>query len=175
MVEIDGPDPTFVGSFTGLNVGTALTGDIVTLYGSASKIIRVIQIVVSATIAVAAAHFDVSLATRTTITAGGASTALDIGRQDTLDAVTTATNFLQFTATPVAGNLGTKQGSQKMFAPVAGAAYATPIIWNFGFGAGAKALYLRGVNQGLAITLNGATPANASSFTGFIIYSERDN
>lgn len=177
--EIDGPDNTYIAAFTALNVGVAATTDIVTLYNSASKVIRIVQVAIQGNIATAAATFIASLELRTTVFAGGTAVNLATGPLDSNDPALTATNLKSFTAAPAAGTAGTKLGSQKLFLPIAGSAQAFPAIWNFANIAGAKAVYLRpnasSQTQGIALTLSGATPANATSLEGWIIWTERDN
>src|SRR3569833_2131167 len=160
--EVDGPFNTYCAAFTNVNVGTVATTDFFTLYGSASMIVRIVQIVLSATVATAAAHFDLRVLTRSTIFTGGTPVAVTGISQDPSDPAPTATNINVFTAPPTVGTLVGVQSVQKLFLPTPGAALNNSITFNFGFGAGAKSLILRGVNQGMALDLNGATPANAT-------------
>ena len=173
VAEIDGPDPTYIASFTGLNVGTSATTDIMSMSGSSTMLIRIVQVNLSGLALTAGAHFDVIALIRSTLNTGGTSSAMNVGKQDSNDPATSATNLLTYTAAPATGTLLGYQGSQKLFAPVAGSALNVGVQFNFGYGAGAKALLLRNVNQSFCLNLGGVTPANGTSFDGFLVYTER--
>lgn len=180
MVEVDGPYNTFCGVFTNLNAGTLATTAICTLTAPVSKVIRIVQVQIGGTIATAAAHFDVLLSTyKGNPISGGTAQTITSVPQDPADPVASA--ILQtWTAAPTLPTLVGVSASAKIFCPVAGAALNVGQQFNFGYGAGAKALTLRAAdlstnNSIFAITLNGATPTNISSFDGFIIWTESDN
>lgn len=175
--EVDGPDYTYCGVVTGLNVGTSATTDIFTIYGAAGYILRIVQILVSATIATAAAHFDCLVLTRRgagSQPTSGTSSAVTAAIQDSQDQASQATNLKSWTAAPTVGGATVQtQANGKLFAPITNNQLNTGLQFNFGFGAGAKALLLRGVNEGCCVNLNGVTPANASSFDITVIWTER--
>lgn len=179
MVEVDGPYNTYCGVFTNLNAGTLATTAILTLAAAANKVVRVVQVCIAGTAAVAGAHFDVVLATyKGVAVSGGTPVGVTAVPQDSGDPA--AGSVCQaYTAAPTLPTLVGSSASAKIFCPVAGSALNVGQQFNFGFGAGSKALTLRAAdlvnnNSIMAITLNGATPANVTSLDGFVIWTESD-
>lgn len=176
QTPVDGFKASYMAVFVALNVGTAATTEIVTLYGSATNVIRVLQIGISGTIATAAAYFDVVLAKRSAVPTGGTSSALTGTPLDSQQQATSATNILQYTAAPTAGATVGNVIAGKLFCPITGtpALDTPPLILDLRsqWPGQHKPTILRGIGEGVAITLNGVTPANASSLTGWILYTE---
>jgi len=175
ICEIDGPDNSYIASITGLNVGTLATTDIFVLYGSATRILRIVQVGITATANTAGAHFDVQIQGRSTAVSGGTPAVVTPSVQDPLDPASTANVCQGYTAAPVAGTSTGIFAAAKLFAPTPGSSLNVGAQFNFGYGAGCKAMILRGVNSGMAINLAGATPANPTSFDIFVVWTERDS
>lgn len=179
MVEVDGPYNTYCGVFTNLNVGTLATTAILTLAAGLGKVVRVVQVAIAGTAAVAAAHFDAVVSTyKGAAISGGTVVPVSSIPQDPGDPA--AVSVIQaYSVAPTLPTLVGASASAKIFCPVAGAALNVGQQFNFGYGAGSKALTLRAAdlaanNSIMAITLNGATPANATSLDGFVIWTESD-
>lgn len=161
---IDGFQATFCASILGLNVGTSATTDIFTIFGSASKLVKVTRLQIMATIATAAALFDVLLSKRSAATTAGTPVAGVVIPLDSTNAAGTAL-VKGYSAAPTAGAALGNVGTAKLYLPITG----TPspldraLVFEFGNRPG-QAIALRGVAQGLALTLNGATPADVTSW-----------
>ena len=151
----------------GLVTATSAT-DIFTITGSATKIVRVKYISISATTTSATpAALDVLLLKRSTANLTGTSTGSPtIVPYDSTSAAATAT-VLAYTANP--GTLGTLVGTalrnQKLMQMLA--TYTATdfppddkIIWDFG----THPIILRGITEVLAINLNAASATGTSSF-----------
>lgn len=162
-------DPTIVGNATyratykNLSVGTAATTNIATIAGSATKTVKVTSIKISGTIATTAENYDAQVNRQSAADTGGtATTAATIDLNDTNNGAATAAAPKFYTAAPTAGTLVAAICSRKIFFPVAPAEaqqyellpQAAP---------GKQGITLRGTSDVLAVTLNGATPAHASS------------
>jgi len=129
--------------------------DVVTVYGSASKTVRVKSVTVSG-VATTAGTMDVSLVKRTAANTAGTSTAPSVAKFDSQDADASAV-VKQYSANASALGAGVPLATKKLNMGVAGAGG----VVSFDFATrNDKALILRGVAQGLAINLNGqAVPA----------------
>jgi len=143
--------------------------DVVTIYGSATKTVRVKNVTVSG-LATTAGSMDVSLVKRTEVNTEGTSSAPTAAKFDSADGSATAT-VAQYSANPTALGAGVMLATKKLNMGVAGAGGV--VVFDFAT-RNDKALVLRGVAQGLAINLNGqVVPAD-----GTISYSvefEEDN
>jgi hypothetical protein len=120
----------------------------------------------SATATTAAAGFDVLLKRQTTADTGGtAATAATILKAQLSDATATAVAPLFYTAAPTAGTVTGTQLATKLFAPITGTpAQVVPVEVLGNPGRMAKPITLSGVTDILAVTVNGVTPANATSW-----------
>lgn len=131
--------------------------DVVTLYGSATKTLRVKQVVVSG-LATTAGSMDVSLIKRTAVNTAGTATAPTVALFDSSDSAASAT-VAQYSANPTTG-AGIALATKKLNMGVAGA--GGTVCFDFA-NRNDKALILRGAAQGLAINLNGqAVPAGGT-------------
>lgn len=124
--------------------------DVVTVYGSATKTIRVKSVTVSG-LATTAGSMDVSLVKRTAANTGGTATHPTIAKFDSGDATATAT-VSQYSVNPTGLGTGTIVESKTLNMGVAGA--AGTVVFDFAT-RNDKALILRGATEGLAINLNG--------------------
>lgn len=151
---MDGNKATYSASVTGL-VGVA--GDILTIYGSATKTVRVTRMSFSG-IATAAATMDLTLIKRSTIDTVGTPAAVTATPHDSQSAAATAT-LNSYTAAPTPGTaVGTPIRSVKVDIAAAGAQEQVQ-PWDFGNGP-KQGIVLRGVAQGLCMNV-GATQAGA--------------
>jgi len=140
-------------------VPAASATDLATIYGSATKLVKVRRVTVSLLAGSAAAAL-LFLVKRSTVNTGGTSTAATRVPMDSTNAAATAT-VLSYSANPA--GLGTSVG-------VIGGEYALvatsttggqSVRYEFG-GLGAQPLVLRGVAEGLAINANGVTFASGA-------------
>lgn len=169
---LDGFKATYSAAFTALNPGTAATTDVFVLVGSATKTIRVLRFGISGTEATAAAYKDVVLSIRSAATTAGTSSTATIVPYDSSDPAGTAI-FRGYTAAGTAGAAVGTIAAFKLFCPITGtpALVNPPVILDFGIRAG-RAVVLRGIAQNLAVTFNGATPANAGSIDAWVEFTE---
>ena len=79
------------------------TAPFFSIYGSATKTIRIHRIIVSATVATTAVYGDVVLSSRTVAISGGTATTLTQVPKDQTSAAGTATNVKIYTVAPTAG------------------------------------------------------------------------
>lgn len=149
-VSTEGTKATYCVGIIGITPAATPT-DIVTIYGSGSKTIRVTRIEVSG-MATAAATVDLQLIRRSTADTGGTSTNPAAVAHDTNNPGATAVVTL-YSANPTLGTgVGTVRGG-KLNLGAAGAAGS--LIWDFGTRNG-QGMVLRTAAQGLAINWNGA-------------------
>jgi hypothetical protein len=147
----------------------ATATDVVTVYGSATKTVRVKNVTVSG-LATTAGSMDVSLVKRTAVNTEGTSTVPTVAKFDSTDAAVTAT-VAQYSANATALGAGVMLATKKLNMGVAGAGGTV----GFDFATrNDKALVLRGVAQGLAINLNGQAVAEGGSIT-YAVEWEEDN
>lgn len=172
VCDVDGPDPTYIAAFTAFSPGVAATTDILTLAGSATQTVRVLQVGLFVDTATAAAEYDVQLVRRSTAGTGGTATTVTGRPLDKNDAAATAVAKI-YTVAPTAGTLVGLLWAKQAYVPVA-PAIAASVLFDFSaLGKGGKALILRGTTDVLAVNLNGATPANALSIDGYVVWTER--
>lgn len=167
---------TYASAYIGLTPAASCT-DLAILNGSASKVIRVMRVVVSAiTSAATGATLDLVLAVRSAAnTAGTAVTAAAIVPFDSNDAAATAT-LTAYSANPTTGTLVGNVYVTK-FQQTLGTATATDFPSNLPFQAqwgmtDSKPIVLRGAAQGLAINFNGSSFAAGASVDLFVEWTE---
>ncbi|KMO85850.1 hypothetical protein AB840_11295 [Megasphaera cerevisiae DSM 20462] len=153
----EGKNPTYGVSGVALTPDATPT-DVVTVYASAAKSVKVKKVIVSG-VATTAGTMNVSLVKRTAANTGGTSTSPSIGQFDSADSAATATVKV-YSAKPTSVGAGVAIASKALNFGVAGAAG----IVEFDFTTrNDKALYLRGAAQGMAINLNGgAVPSGGA-------------
>ena len=172
----DGGKATYSASYTAQSVGTAATTALFGLVGSASKVVRLLQLIVSATTITAGVTYDFSLQKETALPTGGTlATAATIVPWDSSDGAATAvTRF--YTATPADGTVTGVFLVAKLTTYITALTTILPPIsvLNLVFGnlPGAKAPVLRGAAQGIFATINTATPGNASSWDVTMVWTE---
>lgn len=140
------------------NTPAATPTDVATLYGSATKKVKIKRVTVSG-VATTAGTMQVLLTKRTAANTGGTSTSATIGQFDSTDTAATAVSKL-YTANPTSLGAGVALSAQLLNFGIAGA--AGTVIFDFA-NRNDKAIILNGTTEGLAINLNGgAVPAGGT-------------
>lgn len=142
----------------------ATATDVLTLAGSASKVIRITKILVVGK-ATSAAVYDLYVIKRTAANTGGTSTSPTGVKADSNDPAQTATLKL-YTANPSALGTGQAFEANKLYlaAGTTPNASTLPSVYYFG-NRGDKAPVLRGTSEVLAINFNGqAVPAGTELY-----------
>lgn len=149
-------------------VTAALATDIFTITGSATKIIKIKKIRITATRS-GNTTTDIALIKRSTANTGGTSAVEASVPHDSASAAATAV-VRSYTANPTVGTpVGTIR-TQKQFINVIATRTSDVIEWNFGQDT-SQPIVLRGVTQVLAINLLGVT-VTTPSFDIFVEYTE---
>ena len=159
---------TYVASGTVVPVTGAT--DLVTIIGSATKLVKLIRVVFSATILTAAINGSVSIVKRSTADTGGTSTAPALIPLDSANAAATAV-IAAYTANPT--GLGTAVGAiwqAKYLYQIA--ASGNPTVLTIDFNQLGQAGTLRGVAQQLALNLNAVAFASAGSVDYSFVFTE---
>jgi hypothetical protein len=158
--QLDGFKATYSAAITGLTAPATPT-DAFTITGSATKVVRVTRVGISASEQTSALR-DVQLIKRSTANSGGTSSSITAVPHDSADGAATAT-VLAYTANPT--TLGTSVGivrTTNIDVAATNLVGASDYLeWKFGDGP-SKGIVLRGTSQVLAINLNGVTSANNS-------------
>lgn len=145
----------------GVNITPAATPtDVATIYGSATKTIRVKSVTLCGS-GSDNATMNVSLVKRTAVNTAGTSASASMAKFDSIDNNATAT-VKQYTANPSGLGAGYDLAVSKIRFGVPGVGECK--TWDFGT-RNDKAVVLRGAAQGLAIDLNGGTLPTAPKFS----------
>jgi len=157
-VKMEGDAATYGIAVTG-NTPAATPTDVFTLYGSASKVIKIKRILVAGA-ATTAGSMTVFVTKRTAANTGGTSTAPTIGKYDSADATPAATPAL-YTANPSALGAGVALRYNRLNFGVAG----SNGIVEFNFSNNNdKPIILNSATEGIAINLNGGTVPTGGAF-----------
>lgn len=155
---------SFVATYSAatLNLTPAtLATDVLTLFGSATKAIKILRIGISG-VQTNAGQVTAQLIKRSATNTGGTSSAPTPTPHDSADAVATAT-VKAYTANPTA--LGTAVGTIRTarlgLPSVTSATSSSFIEWTFG-DIPEKSIILRGIAEGIAINLGGVTLTGGS-------------
>jgi hypothetical protein len=127
----------------------------VTLYGSASKTVKVTRIHASLTIGTAALG-AITINKYSTAVSAGTKTSPAMVPYDASDAAATATNNNAYTAAPTAGTLIGSIASQRGLMSSATVTGNCQFTFDFGGRDGSKPIILSGTSQGIALVLAGA-------------------
>ena len=176
IAPVDGQKATYSAAIIGLVPGASAT-DIATLTGSASKVVKLIKVEITATTTSATpAALDVLLLKRSTANTLGTSTGSPTPvPHDSANPAVSAT-FLAYTAPPTTGTLvGTALKNDKFMMALA-TATATDFpgvnkitwIWD----GAEQAPTLRGIADVVAVNLNSATPTATASFDVTFVWTE---
>lgn len=176
-VSIEGSgSPTYSAAYTAQSVGTSATTAVFYIAGSATKTVRLLQMIVSVTVATAGVAFELTMQKESVLPTGGTkATAATIVPWDSADGAATATTAF-YTVTPTDGTVTGVMLVEKFYAYITPATTVQPPVTtrNYIFNQpGMKLPTLRGIAQGFVWTLNAATPANATSFDVNFVWSER--
>lgn len=173
-LDFNNGKPTYSAAYLAQSAGTSATTDIFILGGSATKVVRLLQLAITITTATAGVAYDVMLVKESALPTGGtAATAATIAPWDSGFAAATAiTRF--YTATPTTGTQIGTLFTYKYFSFISPATTVLPpkdsIIWTPPVGAAAPAL--RGAAQCFSVTINAGTPANATSWDVSCVWTE---
>jgi hypothetical protein len=166
---LDGSKATYSAAITGLVFAASAT-DIFTITGSASKVVRVIQMSLSAT-QTASNRRDTQIVKRSTANTGGTSSTPTVVPHDSTDPAGTAV-VRAYTANPTLGALVGVMRSRKILidTPTAAGGASDDSVWNFG-DRNDKSGILRGTAEVLAINMNAVTSAGNSCGL-FVMWTE---
>jgi hypothetical protein len=164
---IDGLKATYSAGVTSVS-SAALATDIFTITGSATKLIRVLQVLISGYRSVSSA-IPIRLDKRSTANTGGTPLTVTSCPHDSNDP--SATALVQaYSTNPTTGVLVAVIRSQEMFLNTQATGQSDVIDWEFGLLPG-KAIVLRGTSQVLAVNLGGLT-ITGGTFDFFITWTE---
>jgi len=162
-----GSKATYVASGTVVPVTGAT--DLVTIIGSATKLVKLIRVVFSGTIVTAAINGSVSIIKRSTADTAGTSTAPALNPLDSNNAAATAV-MAAYTANPTLGTtVGTIWQAKYLYVI---AASGNPSVLTIDFNQLGQAGTLRGVAQQLALNLNAVAFASAGSVDYSFVFTE---
>jgi len=158
---------TYVASGTVVPVTGAT--DLVTIIGSATKLVKLLRVVFSGTIVTAAINGSVSIVKRSAADTAGTSTAPTIIPLDSNNAAATAV-LAAYTANPTLGTaVGTIWQAKYLYVI---AASGNPSVLTIDFNQLGQAGTLRGVAQQLALNLNAVAFASAGSVDYSFVFTE---
>lgn len=163
---------SYVAAITG-TAAAAGTAPFFSLFGSATKTVRIQRIRVCGTVGTAAVYALLVCTKRTAVGTGGTATTITPVAKDSTSGAATATNVKFFTAAPTAGTGGGVVASAMSFLPITGtpALGPQPVVWTFGDTDEQEALVLRGANEGIELSTT-ATTTNAPTFSVMVEFTE---
>jgi hypothetical protein len=159
-------------AYRGADITPAATAtDVLTLTGSANKLIRLTKIGLSGS-ATAASLQDLYIAKRLTANTAGTFTNPVAAKYDTLDPTASGIITL-YTANPTALGTGSPLEGDKLYLPAAALPTAEPSHWNREYGLGeAQCPTVRGAAESICIGFGGAAIAAGASFYFYIEWTE---
>lgn len=175
-ISVYDKDGTYVGqkatyAVTAQFTAPAGTAPFFTLYGSASKTVRVLRVTYQATVATTAVAGFIQLSNRSTTASGGTSTLLSGTPLDSNDPASTATNIRSYTVAPTAGTLiGVIEMRRTPLAVTAATAASEHIAYDFRANEN-RPIVLRGVNEGIDLSYQ-ATTTNATAVIVTVLFTE---
>lgn len=169
IVSTEGTKPTFSTGSVGFTLPATPT-DVVAIYGSATRTIRVLRVVVSGTAATAAQGIAVALIKRSTALAGGTAVNPAVAAFDSNSPTVTAT-VAHYTALGTPGTSAGIVAARTVNFPVTTSAFSDRFVVDFTQN-NSQALVLRGTTQGLVVNLNGVALANATTLSYEIVWTE---
>lgn len=167
---VDGYKATYMSSFAAVSAGTSATTDFFTIFGSATKTLRVLQIGFGGTIATTAENWNVLIQKCSAVPSVASIVATTVVPLDSSDAAGTATTIGVWTTAPTAATYVGKIAAQNVFLSIA-PAVTQSVVFNFGNLSG-HAIVLRGIAQGVSLSFNAITPAHATSLSGYVLWTE---
>lgn len=168
-----GQKATYAAAVTAKTAVFAGTAPFLALYGSASKVIRVQRILVTATVATAAVYGDLVVRLRTATISGGTKTDLTQVATDQNNPAATAAICGLYTAAPTAGTGGGPIAAMSAYCPITATAALGPGFYDFDWRHRweTEAPVLRGTGQGVEVAF-GTTPTNAPTVVAAIWWTE---
>lgn len=159
-VNTEGLKASYSAAIAGLVPLSTGATDLFTLYGSASKTIRITHLSIIGT-ATGFTDVPLSVIKRSAANTGGSSSAPSIAPHDSNNAVATATP-LAYTANPtgLGASVAIIRASNLGLSAVA-TVFPSPLTWDFTI-RNTQAIVLRGVAQGLAINFNSTAVVGGS-------------
>ena len=145
----------------------ATPSDILTIQGSATKVIRIKSIIINGNSASLAAY-PMSLIRRSTVHTGGTSTVLAAGLHDTTDPAATAV-VRYFTANPTVGTLVSTLHVGRVIA--ASASNLDRLAFQYSW-QNDKAVVLRGASEFLAVNMGGTVLAGSTTMDVDMLWTE---
>ena len=168
-----GQKQTYAFATTAKTVTAAGTGPFFSICGSATKTVRLQQLVIGGTVATAAVYADVELTMTSAATSAGTATALTKVPHDSTNSASTVNLLNYYTALATAGTAVGKIGSQGAVFPITAtvAAQQASVIWDWTNRQESQAPVLRGTAQCVEASF-GTTTTNAPTLTVQGIYTE---
>jgi hypothetical protein len=169
---IDSYKLSYAAAFSAVTPGTSATTDVLQIFGSATKTVRVTRLGFSLTTATTALYLDTVLSVRSAApTAGTATTGTAVPYDSNAAAATAVTKF--WTAAPTAGAAVGSIAAYRYLVGITGTPTTTASDKIYEFGRGpVQAVVLRGIAQGLVLTFSGATLANTTLMDCFVEWTE---
>lgn len=158
---------TYMASTASFITPAASTTDVFTLYGSASKTVKILRIDFNNTCTTASGSFTdkIFLIKRSSAPTGGTATTLTAVPLDSSNAAATATNVKAFTANPtVGGTVGTL--AQCALYGMISSQNNLPSANIFDHKLTGQPIVLRGTAEGVAINFAGTAPAGGTPLLG---------
>lgn len=132
----------------------ATATDVVTIFGSATKTIRILSVALSSVQTTAGIN-TWFLIKRSTANTAGTSAAITKVPLDSFYSAATATT-LQYTVNPTTGTAVGNVAVTRVLSPAAASVAAADYTWDFTLGANLAPVVLRGTGEGLCLNFNGA-------------------
>jgi hypothetical protein len=168
-----GQKTTYAGATTAKTATAAGTAPFFAICGSATKTVRVQQLVIGGTVATAAVYGDVELRKVSVATSAGTATALTAVPLDSSNAAATVNLLNFYTALATSGTNVGMIASQSAVFPITGtvAANEASLVFDWTNRQESQAPVLRGTAQCVEASF-GTTPANAPTLTVQVIWTE---
>jgi len=164
---------TYAFATTAKTATAAGTGPFFSICGSATKTVRLQQLIIGGTVATAAVYGDVELRKTSTATSAGTATSLTKVPHDSASAASTVNLLNFYTALATTGTNVGMIGSQGAVFPITGtvAAQQAQVIFDWTNRQESEAPVLRGIAQCIEASF-GTTTTNAPTLTAQGIYTE---
>ncbi len=161
---------TYTASTSTFIVPAASTTDVFTIYGSASKTVKILRIDMNNTCTTASASLTdkIFLIKRSSAPTGGTSTTLTAVPLDSNNAAATATNVKSFTANPTVGGTVGTIASCALYGLIA-TQNSLAFVNVFDHRLTGQPIVLRGTSEGVAINYAGVTPGGGTPLLSFTV------
>ena len=166
-----GQKVTYRASTQGVVTLVSGTAPFFTIYGSATKTVRIQRIFFTGTIATTAANAILNLNKYSTARSGGTASAITATPLDSASGAATVTDLQLYTAAPTAGTLVGTIEARRCLLNVTGAVATQDVLFDFRNVGENEALVLRGTTQGIGLLFQTA-PGNAVAGTLWVEWTE---